>query len=232
MASKYLTKEDVLLDVGGGAGRYSLPLAFLCREVINVDSSPTMLSAFVANAKRAGIGNIRSIEADWLEVNSPTCDVALVAHTTYLTRLIVPFLEKLHQSARKRVLILVNDPPPPSWNRVLYEYLFGEKEEIVPGQRELIEVVQEMGIKPQVFTLESMGVTQPPPLPNRDAAIQFALARFLGDQWALWPLGETLERKLREVLETRFDELFHQDSKGFVPQWIVPGNEILITWVP
>lgn len=49
----YLQPEDVLVDVGGGAGRYSLPLALRCREVIDVDPSAAMLAGFEASARRA-----------------------------------------------------------------------------------------------------------------------------------------------------------------------------------
>ncbi len=229
IASSYLKPEDLLLDVGGGSGRYSLPLALSCREVINIDPSPTMIAGFAANAERAGIKNIRSIAADWLEIDPPPSDIALVAHVLYLTLDIVPFIEKLQQSVRRRILILVNDPPPPSWNRVLFEYLFGEKEEIVPGHVELVDVLQEMGIKPEIQPLGPMSL--PPSLPpTREAAIQVALGAFLGEQWGFWPLGSELEERLRKVLQTRFDELFIQTPNGFKPGWIQRGNEVLLTW--
>jgi hypothetical protein len=41
-----------------------------------------------------------------------------------------------------------------------------------------------------------------------------------------------LERRLRSLLETRFDELFGASPEGFVPCFITPGREILITWEP
>src|SRR5215216_1277714 len=41
-----LDAGDVLLDVGGGAGRISLPLASRCRAVVNVEPSPGMAAAF------------------------------------------------------------------------------------------------------------------------------------------------------------------------------------------
>ena len=42
--ASYVLPDDVVADVGGGAGRVSLPLALLCREVINVDPSTGMKS--------------------------------------------------------------------------------------------------------------------------------------------------------------------------------------------
>lgn len=42
--ASYIEPDDVIVDVGGGAGRYSLPLALRCREVINVDPSAGMLA--------------------------------------------------------------------------------------------------------------------------------------------------------------------------------------------
>ena len=109
-----LEPDDVIVDVGGGAGRIDLPLALRCREVINVDPSAAMLAAFAANAKQAGIANCRAIQADWLAVDPPLGTFALVNHVAYLTREIVPFIEKLERAASRRVLITVGSPPPPT----------------------------------------------------------------------------------------------------------------------
>lgn len=46
----YLVPDDVLLDVGGGAGRVSLPLVGRCREVVNVEPSLGMGAAIEADA--------------------------------------------------------------------------------------------------------------------------------------------------------------------------------------
>src|SRR5438045_6424827 len=53
----YVQPDDLIVDVGGGAGRNSLPLTLRCRGVVNVDPSAGMLRAFEAHAQRAGIAN-------------------------------------------------------------------------------------------------------------------------------------------------------------------------------
>ena len=229
--ASYVEPDDTIVDVGGGAGRYSLPLALLCREVVNVDPSVAMLAGFVANAAQANIANVRTVHADWLDADPPDGSVALVNHVTYLTRDIVPFVEKLEAAATRRVLLTVNSPPPPSWNRELFRLVHGEVEEVVPGHVELVNVLWEAGIEPDVQMLPRS--TNPNlHIPTREAAVQAAIGRFGGDQWALWPLGTELEGRVRQVLETRFDELFTQTVDGYLPGWMNLGREVLITWAP
>jgi SAM-dependent methyltransferase len=226
--ASYVEPDDVIVDVGGGAGRYSLPLALRSREVINVDPSAAMLAGFAASANQGEVTNIRSIQADWLAVDPPQGTLALANHVTYLTRDIVPFIQKLEAAASRRVLITVNSPQPPSWNRELFRLVHGEVEELVPGHVELVNVLWEMGIEPDVRML-AMPTTVFALQPTREAAVQYAIGRFT-DQWALWPLGAELEARLRQVLETRFDELFRKTPDGYIPAWITPGREVVITW--
>jgi SAM-dependent methyltransferase len=232
--ASYIEPDDVVIDAGGGAGRVALPLALRCREVINVEPSAVMGAGFAFNASQAGIANARVIEADWLAVDPPPGTVALANHVTYLTRDIVPFIAKLERTGLRRVLITVNSPPPPSWNRVLYRLVHDETEEVVPGHVELINVLWEMGILPDIRVLPFNSARPNPiiPAPTRETAIGGALVRFGGDQWTFWPLGSDLEQRLRGTLETRFDELFAAGDDGFIPRWITPGREILITWRP
>src|SRR5688572_20710435 len=175
--------DDVIVDVGGGAGRYSLPLAPLCREVIDVDPSGAMLAGFEASAQRAAITNVRTVRSAWPMPNPPRGTIALVTHVTYLTRDIVPFLEALSTTVSRRVLLTVNDPPPPSRHRVLYQLLHGEPEEIVPGHAELTAVLQELGADPDVVHLPDPAV-QLPTFPTRDAGIRSAITLAAGSQWA------------------------------------------------
>jgi hypothetical protein len=229
--ASYIEADDVVIDVGGGAGRMSLPLALRCREVINVEPSPNMAMGFRRNAAGAGISNTRIIEGEWPDVDAPTGSVALVNHVTYMTREIVPFIKKLEQAGRRRVLITVNSVPGPSLQRVLYQLMHGEAEEVVPGHVELINVIWEMGILPDIRVLPQPTVPFAPAA-SRAAAIAGAIARFPGEQWSWWDLGSELEQRLRSILEARFDELFAATPDGLIPRYVAPGREILITWEP
>jgi SAM-dependent methyltransferase len=230
--ASYLEPDDVIVDVGGGAGRTSLPLALRCREVIDVDPSAAMLKGFAANAAQAGITNVRAVQSAWPAADPPRGTVALVNHVTYLTRDIVPFLEALNRAASRRVLLTVNDPPPPSRNSKLFPLVYGEPEELVPGHAELTSVLREMGIAPETRALANPtgGVVQT--APTRDAALQMGLTGFAGHQWAFWPLGDELTARVRQLLESRFDELFVQRDGGYAPGWTTPGHEVLLTWTP
>ena len=230
--ASYIEPDDVIIDVGGGAGRISLALALRCREVINVEPSSAMGAGFRTNASQAGINNAHIIEGDWLNVDPPLGTVALVNHVTYLTREIVPFIRKLERVGARRVLITVNDPPPPSWQRVLFQLVHDETEEVVPGHAELVNVLWELGILPDIRVLPLHAARPIIPAPTHEAAIAARVTGFGGDQWALWPLGSSLERRLRSVLEARFDELFAASPQGFVPRFITPGREVLVTWEP
>lgn len=223
---------DAIVDVGGGAGRMSLPLALRCRSVTNVDPSASMGAAFLANAKTAGISNVDLIQADWLAAGAPRGTVALVNHVTYLTRDIVPFIEKIERAGSRRIILTVNAPPPPSWNRVLFKLVYGEAEEVVPGHAELMNVLWEMGRLPDLNMLLSQAVRFVPTLPSRPAAIGFAVQRVANEQWSHWPVAAALAARIRATVEQNFDDLYAQAADGFTPRWINMGREVLITWQP
>jgi len=224
--------SDAIVDVGGGAGRMSLPLALRCRSVTNVDPSASMGAAFLANAKAAGISNVKLVHGDWLAADAPQGTVALVNHVTYLTRDIVPFIEKLERAGSRRVILTVNAPPPPSWNRVLFQLVHGEAEEVVPGHAELMNVLWEMGRLPDLTMLLSQSVRLIVSLPSRAAAVGFAVQRVANEQWAHWSVAAALEARIRAAVEQHFDELYAHGADGFTPRWINMGREVLITWQP
>ena len=227
--ASYVQPEDVLIDVGGGAGRVSLPLALRCREVINVDASAAMLAAFEAVAAGAGIRNARTVKNDWLEAEGIQGDVTLVSSVTYFVRDIVPFVRKLAAASRRRVIILVWSEPPPNLRSRLFRLVYGEELAPLPGHRALLPVLWDMGILPDVRVLPMRPTPAGlPPHVSYPRTHEEAMAYTLTGQW----LAPRDRDRAQEVIEAHFQELFERTAEGFRPLWQIDTREILITWEP
>lgn len=215
----YLRPEDVLLDVGGGAGRLGLPLALRCRALINVDPSEGMRGQFEDLALSAGITNARFVQAPW-PVADIEADLALTAHVTYFVREIVPFLEAMRRAARRRVLIELRSVPPPLSPAAAFAIAHGEPQATVPGHRELLAVLWEMEILPEVYVLpERLRASTGWPARTREDAIALSLDR----------IGLPEDTEAAAVLDRRFDEAFETDDAGIWPRQ-PPMRDLLITW--
>ena len=219
----YIHPDDVVVDVGGGAGRISLPLALRCREVINAEPSTGMGAQFTRLAADAGISNASWLQADWHDAKGIQGDVVITADVTYFVRDIVPFMEKLAATARRRVIIAVWSIPPPNRSARLFRLVHGEEQESCPGHRELLPLLWEMGLLPEISVLPSPPWWDVQFHKSRDEALDSALGRH---QW----LRPGDEARARTILETNFDELFHISSQGFQPVWRPEVRELLITW--
>ena len=225
--ASHLRPEDVLIDVGGGAGRVALPLALRCREVLVVDASPGMGAEFTAVAAEAGIPNARFIHANWLEAEGVQGDVALTANVTYFVRDIVRFIEKLISAARRRVMITVWSVANPNQSAPLFHLVYGEEPVAAPGYRELLPVLWDLGILPDVHVLPGVPLVPGGPLGAQvpqtpEEAVQLALQ----GQW----LGPHDQARARRLIEERFAELFAPSPEGFRPRWRQEAREVLITW--
>jgi len=222
--ASYVQPDDVLVDVGGGAGRYGLPLALRCRELVNIEPSAGMAAEYEASAAEAGIRNARLIRADWLGAEGVEGDVTLACHVTYFVREIVPFVRKLSEASRRRVIVDVLSVPPPNQTARLFELVFGEPMCLRPGHRELLAVLWEMGIFPDVRVLPDRWGRNAGGLPQtREQAVEGAVATL--DAHGL--------PHVRQAVESRLDQLFQRIPRGFAPTYRQGGTrEMLITWEP
>ncbi len=60
-----LGRSDTLIDIGGGAGRYSLPLAKTLAGVTIVEPSPAMANFAEAGRVELALENVRVLEREW-----------------------------------------------------------------------------------------------------------------------------------------------------------------------
>jgi len=115
----------------------------------------------------------------------------------------------------------------PNQNTPLFHLVYGEEPVAVPGHRELLPVLWELGILPDVHVLPgvplvpggAMGAQMPQ---TPDDAVQLAMQ----GQW----LGLQDHERARGLIEERFSELFAPSPEGFRPLWRQEAREMLITW--
>jgi hypothetical protein len=145
-----------------------------------------------------------------------TCDV------TYFVRDIVPFIEKMQLAARRRVMILVWSEPPPNRGAELFRRVYGEPLAPMPGHRELLPVLWDMGILPDVRVMPDPTWWEDWHYATREQAIESVIF----GRWSREGIRDTARR----IFDEQFDELFVRDGDGYRAIWRQPMRELLITW--
>ena len=220
--ASHVLPGDVVVDVGGGAGRVSLPLALRCREVLTVEPSEGMAAEYEGSKREAGITNARRVPASWMDDHEIEGDVTLTCDVTYFVRDIVPFIEKMQAAARRRVMILVWSEPPPNRGADLFRRVYGEPLAPMPGHRELLPVLWDMGILPDVRVLPDPTWWEDWRYPTREEALDSVIF----GRWS----REDVRDRARQLFNEQFDELFAPDGDGYRAIWRQPMRELLITW--
>ena len=220
--ASFVSPSDHVLEVGGGAGRVCLPLALRCQHATNVEPSPAMAEQFLASASEANIRNITVVPEEWLNAGSLQAEVVIAADVTYFVADIGPFVRKLDVAAQRRVMIWIWSVPPPNRHATLFELVHEEALAPVPGHRELLPVLWDMGLLPDVLMLPER-FSWPETLPRtRTEAIRFAREQVQG----------RAQPDVEERLEANFDRLFERQGERYAPRWRPDAAGMLITWEP
>ena len=220
--ASYVMPGDGVVDVGGGAGRVSLPLALRCREVLTVEPSAGMAAEYEGSRQEAGITNARLVSVGLMDAEEMEGDVAVTCDVTYFIRDIAPFIEKMQSAARRRVMITVWSEPPPNRGAGLFRRVFGEPLAPMPGHRELLPVLWDMGILPDVRVLPAPTWWEDWRYSTREEAIESVIF----GRWS----REGIRDRARRIFEEQFGELFTPDGDGYRAIWREPMRELLITW--
>ena len=161
------------------------------------------------------------MQSDWLEIEELQGDVIVTANVTYFVRDIVGFVSKLEQATRRRVVMNVWSVPPPNRNRSLFRLVYGEDLEEAPGHQQLLPVLWEMGILPEVYLLP--GDFRAGEFPqSREEAIR----EIMRGRW----IGPKDQEQARRVIEKHFQEIYEEGPEGFIPLWRPVVRELMITW--
>ena len=214
-----VTPAMTVLDVGGGAGRFALPLALRCRHVTVVEPSPSMGESLRQLAAEAEIDNVSLVAKRWEEAEVEPADVILAAHVIYMIEDICAFVAKMVAHARQKVLLLMFMRPPLARYAPFWRWVHGEDKQELLGAGEFLQVLWEMDIYPDLEMFE----------PRESRA-------FKDWQTAL----ETLRRRIHVRPDTAEDarllrgmrELLIETPGGYTIKEAAPEYLALISWHP
>ena len=105
-----LEHEDTVLDVGAGVGRWSIPMAMICKKVTALDKLDGMLEILRENASHEKVENIETIQGDWQEVALEPHDYVLSSHAAYVSPDIVGYARKMEALAHKACYMVMRVP--------------------------------------------------------------------------------------------------------------------------
>ena len=147
---------SVVLDVGAGGGRLALQLALDADRVIAVEPSPSMCRVLREAAEEFQVNNVGIIESGWMDADVPKADVVICVHVLYVIQDIDLFIRKLEEHAN-RVIVVIYQAPPQSQIYPLWEMVHGVQRLPLPSLPELLEVLNQLEIKPEVQVIHTGG---------------------------------------------------------------------------
>lgn len=141
----HLRREDTVLDIGAGTGRYLPVLAGRVARVIAVEPSPAMREQMHQHIAAEGLQNVEVLAEGWPLAQPIQADVAFSAHALYGVREIGPFLQAMHAAARRLCVLFLmirhrNVLFSPFWQR-----FHGQPRLPLPGALEACNALFQLG---------------------------------------------------------------------------------------
>lgn len=212
-----IDSDTTILDVGGGAGRFALPLATRAKHVTVVEPSEEAVGMLQERAAKAGLPNITVISERWEDADVEAADLVLCSLVLHHVPEGAAFITKMQERASGRIAIIEMMEAPSALEVPFYERIFGAVPTAMPGVPELLNLLWAMDIYPDVTML-------PPETPamGRDRDEITAQLRRRFDVEENTPANSRLLAAL--------DELLEETPHGYTVSGIAPRRSAIITW--
>ena len=211
--------DNTALDVGGGAGRMALPMALRCRHVNVVEPSDSMIAQLRDSAAGASIENVSVTQTTWEVAEVEAADVVLCAHVVYGVADIEPFIRKLEAHANSLVVLIAFVESPMNRISRFWQPVHGEERIDMPALPELVNVLWEMGIYPDVRMLAPV---PPDRFEDRDVALTQLRNRLYVRA------GSAEDARLKVAM----GELLEDMEGGVSVRGVAPVRQGFIYWKP
>ena len=211
--------DTTVMDVGGGAGRFALPLALRCKHVVVVEPADSMVEALNEGAREAGIHNVTVVQELWENADVEPADIVLTAHAVYGVVEAEPFIRKLEANATQKVIVLALMEQPNSQLSPFWKPLYGEERIDLPALRELINVLWELEVYP---SLQMFSPTPAQTFDSKEAAFEQLKHRLHVDN------DSEVERRLRSAIS----DLLVETPEGLMIKGSKPRRLGVLTWTP
>ena len=140
-------EANSVLDVGGGAGRYAMPISLRSRSVTVLDQSEAMLKMLRNQVKYYNIPYIKIVHGSFEDILFSGADVVLCAHVLYTVETIDTFIARLNSVSRHKIIIVMFEKSPQSELTEIWKFVHGNCRITLPGATELLDVLKSIGIK-------------------------------------------------------------------------------------
>lgn len=193
-ARRHVGRRTRVLDVGSGPGRFALALAPRAAHVTAVDPSDKMLAILRRHARERGITNVTTVHRGWEDADVTPADVVICSFVLPVIADAGPFVRKLHQHARRRVLLYLGAWCTDAAVDPLWRHFHGEPRRPPPTYLDAMALVEEeTGVRPRARVVEL--ATR-----GRFDTVADAVADYR--DWLLLPDTKAVRRELAALLES------------------------------
>ena len=214
-----VSSDDEVLDVGGGSGRFAIPLALRTKHVTVVEPSEDSVELLNERVAEAEITNITVINEPWEDVHEPVADVVLCSLVLHHVLDAAPFVRKMQQYARDRVAIVEMMETPGAIEMPFYERVHGSAPTPLPGLPKILELLWALGIYPDVTMVEPETAVLDT---DRDGVLEHLRRRLSVEE------GSEADDRLQAAA----NELLVDIPEGLTVRGAAPRRSAIVSWRP